>query len=297
MDVRKSRKKIKKLILEALLEEVYTTPKPGLVDLWDCGAHEDMTVSLFEKSAGTIAVYLMYMFVAGEKEFFEKNRDLKRLFSEIQLIGRKAEKEMFQSTDGVNTHKGAIFMVGLIAAACGYCIHQKRESDFSDKWIEKVFSVISLMTKEYVNEYFDQLCLDNAISHGDYLYLLHGKKGIRGEAAKGFPVLKRAVQSMDYWYKKMELDENQIKINVLMDVSAHLDDMNIIYRSSEETLKWYQKRVNEIRIKGGASTHDGLKEIIKLNQECIEKNISPGGAADYLAAVILLKKIELWDDW
>ena len=92
-------------IKTSILGEVYTTPKPGLVDCHDTGAHRDMNVHTFERSAEAITPYLAKMFFDG---YFWKN-SLQNLFPRIRKTGIFAEKAMFRATDQVNTHKGLIF--------------------------------------------------------------------------------------------------------------------------------------------------------------------------------------------
>ena len=101
--------KIEFCIHNALLKEVGTTPKPGLVDLHDTGAHKDMDYDTFVKSTYAIKPYILRMAVEG----FHWNHELKDLFPHIREIGKQAEKAMFQATDGVNTHKGIIFTMDM----------------------------------------------------------------------------------------------------------------------------------------------------------------------------------------
>ena len=109
------RETIEKCVCKALLGEVYTTPKPGLVDLKDNGAHKDMDVHTFEKSTAAIAPYIAEMFCEG----YANQQSLENLFARIRQIGIEAEKAMFEATKGINTHKGILFTMGIISgAAC-----------------------------------------------------------------------------------------------------------------------------------------------------------------------------------
>lgn len=94
---------------QALLEEVYTTPKPGLVDTWSCGAHTDMDVHTFERSAEALRPYFIRMAEQG----YTLQCSPKELFAEIRKTGILAEQAMYRATDGVNTHKGLIFTLGI----------------------------------------------------------------------------------------------------------------------------------------------------------------------------------------
>ena len=102
----------------ALLEEVYTTPKPGLVDLYSCGAHTDMNVQTFEKSAEALRPWFIRM--AAQGYLLTCTRE--DLFVEIRKTGILAEKAMFHATGNVNTHKGMIFTLGIFCAAAGRCM-------------------------------------------------------------------------------------------------------------------------------------------------------------------------------
>ena len=101
----------------ALLEEVYTTPKPGLVDLYSNGAHSDMDVHTFERSAQALYPWFVQMAMQGYS-FFGTPEEL---FLEIRKTGLEAEKAMYTATNGVNTHKGLIFTLGIFCAAAGRC--------------------------------------------------------------------------------------------------------------------------------------------------------------------------------
>ena len=132
--------KIEFCIRNALLKEVGTTPKPGLVDLHDTGAHKDMDYDTFVKSTYAIKPYILRMAVEG----FHWNHELKNLFPHIREIGKQAEKAMFQATDGVNTHKGIIFTMGILATAAGYELKTNGHIDviFVADWhdaFEKIF--------------------------------------------------------------------------------------------------------------------------------------------------------------
>lgn len=112
----------------ALMAEVGATPKPGLVDRHDSGAHTDMDYDTFAASTTAIVPYLARMFEAG---YTWESKDFNALFESIRPIGIEAEKAMFAATDGVNTHKGMIFSMGTIAAAAGlfYKRHEKFDAE------------------------------------------------------------------------------------------------------------------------------------------------------------------------
>ena len=115
-------------ISQALMEEVYTTPKPGLVDREDTGAHTDMNCQTFQKSTEAIAEDLAAMFEAG----YSWEADPKTLFPLLRERGKKTEEKMFVATGGVNTHKGIIFTIGILAAAAGISLRNYGKIESED---------------------------------------------------------------------------------------------------------------------------------------------------------------------
>lgn len=270
------------MILSSLYEEVYTTPKPGLVDVVDTGAHKDMDVHTFEKSARVITPYLTRMFQVGARSQCTPGQ----LLDQIRPIGMEAETAMLRETSGVNTHKGAIYSLGIVVTAVGYCLNMRLGSD-----IATVFDTVSEMTAEDSNKYFQTINQNTASSYGDFLYLRYGEKGVRGEAMLGYPLARKISLPMALHYQKIQLDKNIANINILLAIASQLCDTNILHRSSYNELEWFQWRAKAILDMGGAETACGMREIIKLNEECINRNISPGGAADYLILTIFLRKL------
>ena len=104
---------IAELAVSALLAEVWTTPKPGLVDRNNNGAHTDMDLTMFERSALALETSFLQCAEAGEC----LKHDLPILAAKLRTIGLQAESRMYEATGGVNTHKGAIFSMGILCAA------------------------------------------------------------------------------------------------------------------------------------------------------------------------------------
>ena len=109
---------IGQLAANALLEEVFTAPKPGLVDPYSNGAHKDMNLETFKESIKAITPYFEEMALQGILMY----REPQNLFPAIRRTGQKAEQAMYQATGGINTHKGAIFTLGIFSAAAAVCL-------------------------------------------------------------------------------------------------------------------------------------------------------------------------------
>lgn len=282
--------KVEKALQKALLGEVYTTPKPGLVDRHDNGAHKDMTVETFEKSTAAIVPWLVDMFDIGH--CWERTEQ--ELFQAIRQVGKQAERAMFIATDGVNTHKGAVFSIGILAAAAGYCY--SKTSDSFDA--EHILETAEKMTKEILTDELQKIQQKAPSTNGEILYHQYGEKGIRGEVMAGFPVLKHMTLPSMRSMKQMmrgKCNQNEVYLQILLLCIVSMTDTNVLSRSGFDyhQLEWLQNQTASILRCGGAFSKEGIKAVQKLNTDCIEKNISPGGCADMLAATIFLTELEI----
>ena len=169
---------ISRCALNAMLFEVSATPKPGLVDRNNSGAHKDMDFYTFLSSASAIAPYL---YIFSELGYKYKPKDPKELFTAAREIGKDAEKDMFNATGNVNTHKGLIFSLGLLCVASGALMALGQNLT-----AESICHFASLMVKDIFTEDFKSLNINKTPTHGEILYLERGIKGIRGEAVGGF---------------------------------------------------------------------------------------------------------------
>lgn len=263
----------------ALVAEVDATPKPGLVDMEDCGAHKDMDYHTFMASAEALKPYLDAC-AAISKEIDAPDHSTLQL---LRPLGIQAEAEMFRATNGVNTHKGAIFSMGVLCCAAGIVYRQQRQ--FDPNLICRTAAVIAAP----VLEDFKRIDPSNPKTKGEKLYIHHGITGIRGEAASGFatviayglPVLSSMMDNPLY-------TPNQCRLNTLLSLMANLKDTNILSRSDMDTLIWVKTQSAALLNEGGTTTEDGLSKLRALNQEFIRRNISPGGSADLLAIAIFL---------
>ena len=295
----KESERIAAYIKNALLGEVFTTPKPGLVDFWDNGAHCDMNWITFQKSAEAITPYLAEMYEEGY-EFFGhmgKEEKLETLFLRIRKTGKKAEVAMYQATGGVNTHKGMLFSMGIVCAALGYCRRRyfKTSKSYGSSMelfmVEEVLNIARHMTENILQKELKMMEAKVPRTHGERLFFQHGERGIRGEVLDGFPVVrKEAYPQLMTLMKDVDktVCQSQINLQILLKIMSKLRDTNVLNRSGEEGLVWVQKKSEEILKAGGAFSKEGMDRIIQMNQACILKNISSGGAADQMALTLFL---------
>lgn len=275
--------KVEEAVCHSLMGEVYTTPKPGLVDQHDTGAHRDMDVNTFALSTRAISPYILQMFYCG----YLSGKEPEEVFQEIRQIGICAEAAMFRATSGVNTHKGLIFTMGILAAATGICIRKIGVFD-----LEMLSKLSKEMTERQLTLELRGMEMKQPLSHGEKLYQKYGEAGIRGEAIKGFPVLMELAYPCLKHYREMRYNHNLSNINVLLHVMTELNDTNILSRGTEEDLNWIKGQAEEILRAGGAFSAKGYRMVQRMNEECVEKNLSPGGAADMLAAALFLYEME-----
>jgi triphosphoribosyl-dephospho-CoA synthase CitG len=279
-------KNIGHLATKALLEEVFTTPKPGLVDLLGSGGHTDMDCHTFEKSAYALEPYFGKMAELGSKW----QGSLPELFAEVRKIGLDAEKAMFAATGGVNTHKGMLFSVGILCAASGYATSQYNSTD-----ADLLCSLATDMTKHTLEQEFTQILNTKNRTHGEELYAKQGIRGIRGEVIDGFASVRNLSLPWYREYLRQGRDPNLARLQVLLALMANVTDTNVLYRHDAETLEFVQRSARNILVQGGAFTEVGLQLVEELDRAFTEKRISCGGCADLLGVTIFLNDLSLLD--
>ncbi len=266
-------KNIAKNATRALLYEVSVSPKAGLVDLFDNGSHNDMNVFTFIDSSVTLYDY----FEKCAKKAFEMDSfSPAEIFLKLRYLGIIAEKEMLSITKGVNTHKGAIFSLGILSAVFAYIYANEMEND-----IDTVLNLASEMAKISIHD-FDNI--KNPTTFGEKLFQTQKIKGIRGQAADGY----KDIKNIGYPVMKRLLEEgksyNDAGVITLMHLIASVEDTNIIKRSDLKTLNQVQENARNIIDKDA----DIILEMAKINEEYIQMNISPGGSADLLAMSFMI---------
>ena len=305
-------------VRNALLGEVYATPKPGLVDRRDTGAHRDMNYETFLASTEAITPYMVRMFAEG-MDATAAGHTPEEVFQAIRRIGLETERAMYAATDGVNTHKGMIFTMGIVLAAAGI-LYARADKTSGQITVDAILDRTRQMTARSMAEDFRKMLEHSPKTHGERLFQMYGERGIRGQAMEGFPILRdtavpwlRRFQNIgtdaelqhdiaaratlrrgllqDTGSMHAEHFENAVHVSTLIAIMSVLNDTNVFIRSSYEDMCWLQAESSTILSMGAMFTEEGVRAIEALNTACIEKNISPGGAADILAVAILLLKL------
>ena len=244
----------------ALERELLTTPKPGLVDRDNNGAHADMDVPLFLKSAASLVPYFKTAVRLGlDDAGMEPLKD----------AGLAAERTMFAATNGVNTHKGMIYSMGLLLYGMGKALC------FGGDAVDHAAALAKTDAEERLLNALAKTC-----TNGAKVYRDHGARGAVGEAADGFFHARYCADRL----KAHEGSENPGAL-ALVDVMVVLEDVNLLHRGGEDGLRF--ARENALRI-AMLPENERINALRALDREMIERNLSPGGAADMLALGFLL---------
>lgn len=242
--------------------ELSTTPKPGLVDKKDSGAHNDMDYNLMSRS---IKALHPYFYKLSYLAYNEENLSVK----DIQAIGLEAEENMFTITCGVNTYKGALFSMGLVLVSATLVYKQH-------KFINKILlqNQIKLLSIKFSQPHN---------THGKKVLEENNIKGALASAMEGYILL------FEKWLPFVENNgfDNESLIKLLFLIMSDLDDTNIYYRKGKQVALQVKQRAKVVL------ENFSLFEVEKLNKEFIKENISPGGSADMLSLTLFIYSI-LW---
>ena len=242
----------------ALRMELDTTPKPGLVDRRDNGAHKDMDYALMSKSISALRPYLTRLAVESAKDIDPVK---------IKEIGIEAEKAMLKATSGVNTHKGALFCIGLsvAAASCLAC---------------STGAVEAYSFKELVSRAASEIPSARG-THGAEAKRSFKAVGALENARAAYPEL-----FTDWLPYYRSLDGDPFRCHkTLLHIMTTLDDTNILHRRGAEGLAHAEAEAARLLEDFSES---GLSS---LNKDFIRENISPGGSADMLSLTIFIESI------
>ena len=263
----------------ALQAELDTTPKPGLVDRNDNGAHRDMDHALMQRSIKALHPYFVRLAQLG---FTDKQP----CHDEIVNIGIEAEREMFKATGGVNTHKGALFSIGLAAVALAgeaFCRITQAErcgtmayNDVNSKQIQSLSNSIASLAR---------LFPDTNGTHGSKAKANNILKGALDNAREGYTQLFKAW--LPFYIDRIAEGDNYALHKTLLRIMCDLDDTNIVYRTSMETMQEVKTEARQM-LDTSRNIVNFEAALQAMNTDYIHRNISPGGSADMLSLVVFL---------
>ena len=270
---------IDRLAAQALLDEVDTTPKPGLVDRDNNGAHRDMTPETFEKSAEALRGFWRACFLCGAET---AELPASEAFARMRALGIEAERKMFAATGGVNTHKGAIFTLGTVCGALG----RLWRPDGPCRDPERITLSCAALCRAAVAADFAGVERSGAGSTaGEHLYLSAGLRGIRGELAAGLPaVLETGLPVLEACLGE-GLSRSDAGVTALLYLIARGEDTNMIKRGgaalAKETCALVQQELQR-------NPRPAMERVRELDELFIRRGLSPGGCADLLAVSYFL---------
>ncbi|MGN8121352.1 triphosphoribosyl-dephospho-CoA synthase [Pseudomonas sp. 22082] len=262
------------LAVDALIDEADLSPKPALVDRRGNGAHTDLHLGLMHASA--LALWPAFKEMAeAALEFGEIGLPLREA---IGRIGREGEQAMLATTHGVNTHRGAIWALGLLVTAAALDTKSTSASAVTLR-----VARLALLDDRYA---------PRPLSHGAQVAQRYGARGAREEAQLGFPsVVQRGLPQLKR-SRAAGHGEQNARLDALLAIMTELADTCVLYRAGEQGLHAMQHGAQAVLDVGGSASLTGRRRLHELDQQLIALNASPGGAADLLAATLLLDRIE-----
>lgn len=272
--------KVGQYLTQAILLEVSTHPKPGLVTRLSNGAHKDMSIFTFMMSSAVLSKAFNDLQDIGQAH----RGTLVELFCKLRSYGVGAEAELLRVTKGVNTQRGILFAGGIVSAVSGYAMNMGLSRDDLLPLIKEMAA--GLVARELKN------LGHAAMTAGEKLYYKYGITGIRGEVENGFPsVVNYGLPALEDAFDK-GATINDALVHALISLMTVVEDSNVIWRTDYDTLLEVQRIAKNILSLGSVFTEKGRMAIAETERYFLQRRISPGGSADLLSVTITLYLLE-----
>jgi len=259
--------------VQCLLVELETWPKPGLVSHIDPGSHHDMNADTFRISAAAIEPYLQDLADAGARGYG---------MGRLRVIGLDAEAAMLAATAGINTHRGAIFGLGLLCAAVG-----ARAGRLTDPGLP----LGAVVSRLWGNDIVDGPVLLH--SHGARARRRFGASGARMEAARGFPsVYEVGLPALRRGALDAPDDNEAARVEACFALIAALEDTNLLHRGGLPGLRFARRAARRFLDEGGVGKPGWKARARSVHESFIARRLSPGGSADLLAMTLFVEANE-----
>jgi len=262
--------KLSQLSLKALLDEVNTTPKPGLVDLNNNGSHKDMNINLFKNSAISLFPFFKEFVSLGINN---KEKEPNLFFQDLRELGKHAEIEMLKATNNINTHKGTLFIFSIVLSSLGWLYANNKQ--YSRLLLINTIKDLSISLADD----FDNLEGKSEFTNGEKIYIENKVMGIRGEALLGFSSVLDFSINKFIFYLNTTKSFNESGVKTLLELIIKIKDTTLIHRSNYETLLKIQEQVKKLL----KEEKNIIEATLKLDKTFIDLNLSVGGCADLLA--------------
>lgn len=262
------------LAVQVLIDEADLSPKPGLVDRRGSGAHHDLHLGLMHASA--VALWPTFKAMADAALIAgEVSQPLRGI---LGGLGRDGEAEMLRVTKGVNTHRGAIWALGLLSAAAAL------DADAPDaRRISNTAAALARLE--------DPAAPHNPDSHGARVCRRYGVLGAREQAQHGFPAVIEHGLPQLLASRRAGAGEQNARLDALLAIMSTLSDTCVLHRAGLEGLERMQQGARAVLAAGGAASLAGRRQLRALDHAMLALNASPGGAADLLAATLFLDRL------
>lgn len=270
------------LAVESLLDEVSATPKPGLVDRRNNGSHRDMDLGLFTDSAHALRPYFQDCFLIGQE-----TGDLApdETFYRLRQAGIGAEQTMLQATGGVNTHKGAVFTLGILCGSLGRLWSPENPIPETTRILAECAGIAAVSLKEDFTS-----APPAPRTAGERLYWERGITGIRGECAAGLPSVANISLPVFHACLSEGASQNDSGITALLHLIATVEDTNLYHRGGVSGAQWAKDSAAALL------PRPSIAQLEALDDAFIRRNLSPGGCADLLAVTLFLHKLQRTPD-
>ena len=259
--------------VQALHDELAAWPKPGLVSPVDSGSHDDMDHALMSRSADALYPSFVDLAVAGRGGLsFE---------AALKPLGIAAERRMLAATGGVNTHRGAIFCLGLVVAALA-----RAEEEAAGPSAGTVRATLRRVWGEALESH--AALAPGGDSHGGLVRRTTGRDGARREAAGGFPGIFDVALPTYRQALAAGVDLNAARIHTLFALMATVDDTTVLYRGGMDGDAYVRAAARGFLEDGGCLKPDWQPKAEAIHRAFIARRLSPGGCADLLATTLLV---------
>jgi triphosphoribosyl-dephospho-CoA synthase len=257
------------LAMQALIAEADLTPKPGLVDRRGPGAHADMTVETMHRSAHSL--FPTFKLIA---QIAERRNPTRLLREQLGAAGRNGEREMLVATGGCNTHRGAIWTLGLLVAAAAM-----RHSAANASVIARCAARLARFHDRHAPA---------SSTNGSVVARIYGVAGAREEATLGFPHIVKIGLPALLEARVNGTSEDRARLDALMAIMASLVDTCLLHRGGLHALEIARKGAVAVLRTGGTGTPDGFEALMRLDASLFDFEASPGGSADLVAGTLFL---------
>jgi triphosphoribosyl-dephospho-CoA synthase len=264
--------------IASLYDELALEPKPGLVSFADAGSHDDMNAGTFLRSLFALRHFFARVAAQGAHS---------AAFAPLEKLGLEAEARMLRATGGVNTHRGAIFTLGLLCAAAGAardaglaCNATHLRATLLARWGDALAARARRASD----------------SHGARAARTHGLRSAAEEAAQGLPTLFDHVLPALRAARRAGAGDRGARLHALFTAMAEVADTNLVHRGGLQGLRDAQCLARNFLSEGGGLTSDAPLRAARVHALFVERRLSPGGAADLLAAACWIERVERMRD-